>query len=155
MRGTSIHTSLSLTWLTFIERSTPSLDTKVRCDRRRSNIVCWQTSAVVALDFIGIIAAASQFHTRWSGPYRLRGDPAAAARYVQAKQYIYTASKAFSNHLVRTWYKTYELPIIITNCSNNYGPRETCSHPLNLQYAAVHFDLAHALLPCHQFLIPV
>tara|TARA_Y100000590_G_scaffold358486_1_gene413859 strand:- start:1049 stop:2089 length:1041 start_codon:yes stop_codon:yes gene_type:complete len=34
----------------------------------------------------------------------------------------YSASKASSNHLVRAWYKTYGLPSIITNCSNNYGP---------------------------------
>lgn len=34
----------------------------------------------------------------------------------------YSASKAASDHLVRAWYRTYQLPIIITNCSNNYGP---------------------------------
>ena len=34
----------------------------------------------------------------------------------------YSASKASSDHLVRAWHKTYDLPIIITNCSNNYGP---------------------------------
>ncbi len=33
----------------------------------------------------------------------------------------YSASKASSDHLVRAWYKTYGLPMIITNCSNNYG----------------------------------
>ena len=34
----------------------------------------------------------------------------------------YSASKASSDHLVRAWGRTYNLPIIITNCSNNYGP---------------------------------
>ncbi|MDO5685941.1 MAG: dTDP-glucose 4,6-dehydratase [Neisseria sp.] len=34
----------------------------------------------------------------------------------------YSASKASSDHLVRVWYRTYGLPIIVTNCSNNYGP---------------------------------
>lgn len=34
----------------------------------------------------------------------------------------YSASKASSDHLVRAWFKTYGLPVIITNCSNNYGP---------------------------------
>ena len=34
----------------------------------------------------------------------------------------YSASKASSDHLVRAWNKTYDLPILITNCSNNYGP---------------------------------
>ena len=33
----------------------------------------------------------------------------------------YSASKASSDHLVRAWYRTYGLPMIITNCSNNYG----------------------------------
>lgn len=34
----------------------------------------------------------------------------------------YSASKAASDHLVRAWHHTYHLPILITNCSNNYGP---------------------------------
>lgn len=34
----------------------------------------------------------------------------------------YSASKASSDHLVRAWHRTYQLPTIITNCSNNYGP---------------------------------
>ena len=34
----------------------------------------------------------------------------------------YSATKASSDHLVRAWYRTYGLPILITNCSNNYGP---------------------------------
>jgi len=36
----------------------------------------------------------------------------------------YSASKASSDHLVRSWGRTYGLPIIITNCSNNYGPNQ-------------------------------
>ncbi len=36
----------------------------------------------------------------------------------------YSASKAASDHLVRAWNRTYELPVIITNCSNNFGPRQ-------------------------------
>ncbi|MEN9039945.1 dTDP-glucose 4,6-dehydratase [Acinetobacter baumannii] len=34
----------------------------------------------------------------------------------------YSASKASSDHLVRAWNRTYGLPVVITNCSNNYGP---------------------------------
>jgi len=34
----------------------------------------------------------------------------------------YSASKASSDHLVRAWHETYGLPVILTNCSNNYGP---------------------------------
>lgn len=36
----------------------------------------------------------------------------------------YSASKAGSDHLVRAWHHTYNLPTITTNCSNNYGPRQ-------------------------------
>ena len=41
----------------------------------------------------------------------------------------YSASKASSDHLVRAWHKTYGLPIVVTNCSNNYGP---CQFPEKL-----------------------
>ncbi|MGD9858623.1 MAG: dTDP-glucose 4,6-dehydratase [Marinobacterium sp.] len=41
----------------------------------------------------------------------------------------YSASKASSDHLVRAWQRTYGLPILITNCSNNYGP---CQFPEKL-----------------------
>ena len=34
----------------------------------------------------------------------------------------YSASKASSDHLVRAWHKTFGLPVVISNCSNNYGP---------------------------------
>jgi len=34
----------------------------------------------------------------------------------------YSASKASSDHFVRAWYHTYHLPVVISNCSNNYGP---------------------------------
>lgn len=34
----------------------------------------------------------------------------------------YSASKASSDHLVRAWYRTFDLPVLISNCSNNYGP---------------------------------
>jgi dTDP-glucose 4,6-dehydratase len=41
----------------------------------------------------------------------------------------YSASKASSDHLVRAWYRTYGLPVIVSNCSNNYGP---CQFPEKL-----------------------
>ena len=34
----------------------------------------------------------------------------------------YSASKAASDHFVRAWHETYRLPVVLTNCSNNYGP---------------------------------
>lgn len=36
----------------------------------------------------------------------------------------YSASKAGSDHLVRAYYNTYKIPVVITNCSNNYGPNQ-------------------------------
>ena len=36
----------------------------------------------------------------------------------------YAASKASSDHLVSSYFKTYKIPVIITNCSNNYGPKQ-------------------------------
>jgi dTDP-glucose 4,6-dehydratase len=36
----------------------------------------------------------------------------------------YSSSKAASDHMVRAWHETYKLPTLITNCSNNYGPRQ-------------------------------
>lgn len=41
----------------------------------------------------------------------------------------YSASKASSDHLVRAWHRTFGLPVVITNCSNNYGP---CQFPEKL-----------------------
>ena len=41
----------------------------------------------------------------------------------------YSASKASSDHLVRAWQRTFKLPTVITNCSNNYGPNQ---HPEKL-----------------------
>jgi len=36
----------------------------------------------------------------------------------------YSASKASSDHMVRAWHHTYQLPVVISNCSNNYGPNQ-------------------------------
>jgi dTDP-glucose 4,6-dehydratase len=54
------------------------------------------------------------------------GSLGAEGLFTEASPYApnspYSASKAASDHLVRAWVETYELPAIITNCSNNYGP---------------------------------
>ncbi|MEO1375731.1 MAG: dTDP-glucose 4,6-dehydratase, partial [Cyanobacteria bacterium J06635_10] len=49
-------------------------------------------------------------------------DPPFTETTAYAPNSPYSASKAGSDHLVRAYYHTYELPTIITNCSNNYGP---------------------------------
>ena len=54
------------------------------------------------------------------------GDLKKNERSVETSSYKpsspYSASKAASDHIVNAWYHTYDLPILITNCSNNYGP---------------------------------
>src|SRR5690606_15181047 len=54
------------------------------------------------------------------GTLGLEGSFAEEARYEPRSPYA--ASKAAADHLVRAWHETYGLPVLITNCSNNYGP---------------------------------
>ena len=49
-------------------------------------------------------------------------DPAFTERHNYQPNSPYSASKAASDHLVRAWHHTYGLPVLTTNCSNNYGP---------------------------------
>ena len=49
-------------------------------------------------------------------------DPAFAEDHPYEPNSPYSASKAGSDHLVRAWHHTYGLPVLTTNCSNNYGP---------------------------------
>lgn len=51
-------------------------------------------------------------------------DPKFSETTPYAPNSPYSASKAAADHLVRAWFHTYGLPTIITNCSNNYGPRQ-------------------------------
>lgn len=50
------------------------------------------------------------------------GDPPFTERSKYDPHSPYAASKAASDHLARSWHDTYGLPVIVTNCSNNYGP---------------------------------
>jgi dTDP-glucose 4,6-dehydratase len=58
----------------------------------------------------------------------------------------YSASKAASDHLVRAWHRTYGLPVLITNCSNNYGP---CQFPEKLIPLTIVRALAGKPLPVY------
>jgi dTDP-glucose 4,6-dehydratase len=58
----------------------------------------------------------------------------------------YSASKAASDHLVRAWYHTYGLPVLTTNCSNNYGPYQ---FPEKLIPLVIHNALAGKPLPIY------
>lgn len=58
----------------------------------------------------------------------------------------YSASKASADHLVRAWHRTYGLPLIITNCSNNYGPYQ---YPEKLIPLCINNALAGKPLPIY------
>ena len=49
-------------------------------------------------------------------------DPAFTEETPYSPSSPYSASKAASDHMVRAWHRTYKLPILVSNCSNNYGP---------------------------------
>jgi dTDP-glucose 4,6-dehydratase len=51
-------------------------------------------------------------------------DPAFSESHPYAPNSPYSASKAGSDHLARAYFHTYGLPVLTTNCSNNYGPRQ-------------------------------
>lgn len=58
----------------------------------------------------------------------------------------YSASKAASDHFVRAWHHTYDLPVITTNCSNNYGPYQ---HPEKLIPCMIQNALTGHALPIY------
>ncbi|MFP5465782.1 MAG: dTDP-glucose 4,6-dehydratase, partial [Gammaproteobacteria bacterium] len=58
----------------------------------------------------------------------------------------YAASKAASDHLVRAWHRTYGLPVVTSNCSNNYGP---CQFPEKLIPLVILRALAGESLPVY------
>lgn len=51
-------------------------------------------------------------------------EPAFTEASAYAPRSPYSASKAASDHLARAYFETYGLPVVVTNCSNNYGPRQ-------------------------------
>lgn len=59
-------------------------------------------------------------------PHPADGSSAEHHRFTETTAYTpnspYSASKASADHLVRAWSRTYGLPVLVTNCSNNYGP---------------------------------
>lgn len=58
----------------------------------------------------------------------------------------YSATKASADHLVRAWYRTYGLPVVITHCSNNYGPFQ---HPEKLIPKTIQNALSGSVIPVY------
>jgi len=74
------------------------------------------------------------------------GDPAFSETTPYAPNSPYSASKAGSDHLVRAYHHTYGLPVLTTNCSNNYGPYQ---FPEKLIPLIIHNALAGKPLPVY------
>jgi dTDP-glucose 4,6-dehydratase len=72
--------------------------------------------------------------------------PAFTESHVYEPNSPYSASKAASDHLVRAWHHTYGLPVLTTNCSNNYGPFH---FPEKLIPLVIHNALAGKPLPIY------
>ena len=73
-------------------------------------------------------------------------DPPFTEQTPYAPNSPYSASKAASDHLVRSWHHTYGLPVLTTNCSNNYGPYH---FPEKLIPLVIHNALAGKPLPVY------
>jgi dTDP-glucose 4,6-dehydratase len=73
-------------------------------------------------------------------------DPAFEETHPYAPNSPYAASKAAADHLVRAYHHTYGLPVLTTNCSNNYGPRQ---HPEKLIPLMITNALAEKPLPVY------
>ena len=74
------------------------------------------------------------------------GDPAFTEAHPYQPNSPYSASKAAADHLVRAWCHTYGLPLLVTNCSNNYGPYQ---FPEKLIPLTIHHALAGKPLPVY------
>ncbi|MES2817363.1 MAG: dTDP-glucose 4,6-dehydratase [Pseudomonadota bacterium] len=74
------------------------------------------------------------------------GDPAFTEQHRYEPNSPYSASKAASDHLVRAYHHTYGLPVLTTNCSNNYGPYH---FPEKLIPLVIHNALAGKPLPIY------
>ncbi|WP_265943751.1 dTDP-glucose 4,6-dehydratase [Dechloromonas sp. A34] len=75
-----------------------------------------------------------------------QGDPAFTENHRYEPNSPYSASKAASDHLVRAYHHTYGLPVLTTNCSNNYGPYH---FPEKLIPLVIHNALAGKALPIY------
>ncbi|MBP9205337.1 MAG: dTDP-glucose 4,6-dehydratase [Kofleriaceae bacterium] len=76
----------------------------------------------------------------------LPGEPAFTENHRFAPNSPYSASKAAADHLVRSYFHTYKLPVLTSNCSNNYGPWQ---FPEKLIPLMIHNALAGKSLPVY------
>jgi dTDP-glucose 4,6-dehydratase len=93
-----------------------------------TNLVGTFTLLEVVREYWHALAAAERGRFRFHhiSTDEVFGSLAAEGRFTEETPYRpnnpYSASKAGADHLVRAWHNTYGLPVVLTNCSNNYGP---------------------------------
>jgi len=94
----------------------------------RTNIVGTHVLLETALPYWRSLPGARKAHFRFHhvSTDEVFGSLGAEGRFCETTAYAprspYSASKAASDHLVRSWHHTYGLPVVVSNCSNNYGP---------------------------------
>jgi dTDP-glucose 4,6-dehydratase len=93
-----------------------------------TNVVGTYTLLHAALDYWKLLPAARRdgFRFHHVSTDEVFGSLGPEGHFTEASPYDprspYSASKAASDHLVRAWHHTYGLPVVVSNCSNNYGP---------------------------------
>ena len=102
----------------------------------------WQTLAPVQREAFRFVHVSTDEVYGTLGPT----DPPFAETKAYEPNSPYSASKAASDHLVRAWHHTYGLPVLTTNCSNNYGPYH---FPEKLIPLVIHHALAGKPLPIY------
>lgn len=92
----------------------------------KTNVLGTGSMLEAALDYWKSSGAPSEFVFHHISTDEVYGDLGATGLFTEETPYEpsspYSASKAGSDHLVRAWCRTYDMPVVITNCSNNYGP---------------------------------
>jgi dTDP-glucose 4,6-dehydratase len=118
-----------------------------------TNVVGTATLLQVALEYWQGLAAAGRdgFRFLHVSTDEVYGDLAADdPAFVETTRYQpsspYSATKAAADHLVRAWHRTYGLPVLVTNCSNNYGPRQ---YPEKLIPVVIQAALARKPIPVY------
>lgn len=117
-----------------------------------TNIVGNFTLLQAALQYYNTLDTAAKAHFRFIqvSTDEVYGSLGPVGHFTEASQIQpnspYSASKAGGDHLARAWYETFSLPVIITHCSNNYGPRQ---FPEKLIPVMIHKALAGEPLPIY------
>ncbi|MCK8043296.1 dTDP-glucose 4,6-dehydratase [Shewanella sp. 1CM18E] len=94
----------------------------------QTNIIATYTLLEVAREYCASLSTGQKecFRFHHISTDEVYGDIEGDGLFSEASRYDpsspYSASKAASDHLVRAWHRTYGLPVVVSNCSNNYGP---------------------------------